>query len=204
MNYIKDFEFHKMWDRYDLAWHDLHEDVNVLVGINGKGKTTLLDAINSYYNKLLELLVNQTIQVFDEKSKDNLIHTLQKWYKKQSDSAKNGLQDSTVTSFMNVIKSIDTFDETEVVQRIAKVVSGVYVDAWDDMKSSGIVNVYEVICRIVVFGKFREFTVDIDTVHCVLLRDKQFALVAELILNVAEDLTRARTASVLCLAGQFN
>lgn len=51
MNYIKDFEFHKMWDRYDLAWHDLHEDVNVLVGINGKGKTTLLDAINSYYNK---------------------------------------------------------------------------------------------------------------------------------------------------------
>lgn len=54
MNYIKDFEYHRMWDRYDLEWHDIHEDVNVLVGINGKGKTTLLDAMDGYYNgKLL-------------------------------------------------------------------------------------------------------------------------------------------------------
>lgn len=50
MFYIQDFIYRKMWDRYDLEWHNLHEDVNVLVGINGKGKTTLLDAINSYYN----------------------------------------------------------------------------------------------------------------------------------------------------------
>ena len=50
MNYIKDFVFRKMWDRYDLEWHDLHKDVNILVGINGKGKTTLLDVMNSFYN----------------------------------------------------------------------------------------------------------------------------------------------------------
>lgn len=50
MNYIKDFVYRKMWDRYDLEWHNLHQDVNILVGINGKGKTTLLDAMNSYYN----------------------------------------------------------------------------------------------------------------------------------------------------------
>ena len=50
MHYIKDFVYRQMWGRYDLEWHDLHEDVNVLVGINGKGKTTLLDAINNYYN----------------------------------------------------------------------------------------------------------------------------------------------------------
>lgn len=50
MEYIKDFEYHMMWDHYNVAWHNLHKDVNILVGINGKGKTTLLDAINSYYN----------------------------------------------------------------------------------------------------------------------------------------------------------
>lgn len=53
MKCIKDFEYRKMWDRYDLAWHDIHEDVNVLVGINGKGKTTLLDTIDGYYNDKL-------------------------------------------------------------------------------------------------------------------------------------------------------
>lgn len=51
MLYIKDFEYHKMWNRYDLKWHNLHEDVNILVGINGKGKTTLLDAIYDYYKQ---------------------------------------------------------------------------------------------------------------------------------------------------------
>lgn len=50
---IEDFEYRRMWGRYDLAWHGIREDVNVLVGINGKGKTTLLDAINSYYNSNL-------------------------------------------------------------------------------------------------------------------------------------------------------
>ena len=50
MNYIEYFVYRKMWDRYDLEWHKLHQDVNILVGINGKGKTTLLDAINNYYN----------------------------------------------------------------------------------------------------------------------------------------------------------
>ena len=50
MNYIEDFAYRKMWDRYDLEWHHIRKDVNILVGINGKGKTTLLDAINSYYN----------------------------------------------------------------------------------------------------------------------------------------------------------
>lgn len=51
MDYIRDFEFRGMWNKVDVLWHNLHEDVNILVGINGKGKTTLLDAINAYYNR---------------------------------------------------------------------------------------------------------------------------------------------------------
>lgn len=53
MNYIKYFEYHWMWDKYNVCWHQLNKDVNILVGINGKGKTTLLNAINDYYNKKL-------------------------------------------------------------------------------------------------------------------------------------------------------
>ncbi len=40
--YIKRIEVHGLWDRYDIAW-DLNPDVNILSGINGVGKTTILN-----------------------------------------------------------------------------------------------------------------------------------------------------------------
>lgn len=41
-NYIKRIEIHGLWHRYDIAW-DLRPDVNILAGINGVGKTTILN-----------------------------------------------------------------------------------------------------------------------------------------------------------------
>lgn len=50
MDYIQNFDYHDLWNKYNVIWHHLNKDVNILVGINGKGKTTLLNAINEYYN----------------------------------------------------------------------------------------------------------------------------------------------------------
>lgn len=50
MNYIQYFEYHNLWNKYNICWHHINEDVNIIIGINGKGKTTLLNAINGYYN----------------------------------------------------------------------------------------------------------------------------------------------------------
>ena len=41
-NYIKRIEIHGLWHRYDIAW-DLRPDVIILSGINGVGKTTILN-----------------------------------------------------------------------------------------------------------------------------------------------------------------
>ena len=38
-----------MWGRVDLSWSQINPDVNILVGINGCGKTTLLNLISDYY-----------------------------------------------------------------------------------------------------------------------------------------------------------
>ncbi len=46
-NYIRRIEIHGLWNRYDVAW-DLRPDVNVLSGINGVGKTTILNSSVSY------------------------------------------------------------------------------------------------------------------------------------------------------------
>ena len=46
-NYIKRIEIHGLWHRYDIAW-DLRPDVNILSGINGVGKTTILNRSVTY------------------------------------------------------------------------------------------------------------------------------------------------------------
>ena len=46
-NYIKRIEIHGLWHRYDIAW-DLRPDVNILSGINGVGKTTILNRSINY------------------------------------------------------------------------------------------------------------------------------------------------------------
>ncbi|ADV43282.1 AAA family ATPase [Bacteroides helcogenes] len=46
-NYIKRIEIHGLWHRYDIAW-DLRSDVNILSGINGVGKTTILNRSVGY------------------------------------------------------------------------------------------------------------------------------------------------------------
>ena len=46
-NYIKRIEIRGLWHRYDIAW-DLRPDVNILSGINGVGKTTILNRSVNY------------------------------------------------------------------------------------------------------------------------------------------------------------
>jgi predicted ATPase len=41
-NYIKRIEIDGLWGQFDIQW-DLHPDVNILSGINGVGKTTILN-----------------------------------------------------------------------------------------------------------------------------------------------------------------
>lgn len=46
-NYIKRIEVHGLWQRYNIAWN-LRPDVNILSGINGVGKSTVLNRSVSY------------------------------------------------------------------------------------------------------------------------------------------------------------
>lgn len=43
-----------MWGKLDVCWHNVREDVNILVGNNGSGKTTFLNAIFDFYTKNLK------------------------------------------------------------------------------------------------------------------------------------------------------
>ncbi|MBQ8502567.1 MAG: AAA family ATPase [Bacteroides sp.] len=46
-NYIKRIEIRGLWNRYNIAWN-LNKEVNILSGINGVGKTTILNRSVTY------------------------------------------------------------------------------------------------------------------------------------------------------------
>jgi predicted ATPase len=48
--YIQKIEIHGFWGKYNIVWDNLHPDVNILVGINGGGKSTLLNIVNFVFS----------------------------------------------------------------------------------------------------------------------------------------------------------
>lgn len=104
--------------------NDYTDTINVLVRMK--------KILDGYMDWLLERVIADTVHIFDRKEKEDLSHTLKTWYERQSELAKNGLHDSTITGFMNCIADINTYDNKEIVKKIIKIVSNVYVDAWND------------------------------------------------------------------------
>lgn len=92
----------------------------------------LKNKLNDYYSWLEQKVIKTTIEVFDRKTKEDLHHTLKNWYAKQSGMAKQGLHSYQVTGLMSCIDDLKTFDDSEIIQRVVKVVSEIYIDSWND------------------------------------------------------------------------
>lgn len=88
--------------------------------------------LNSYMDWLLEKVTKVTKDIFSSDGKDDMIHTLKAWYENQSDVAKHGLYNTSISGFMSCIGDIDTYDEYSVVQKIMKIVTEVHADSWND------------------------------------------------------------------------
>ncbi|MDR1866104.1 MAG: ATP-binding protein [Bacteroidales bacterium] len=62
MNTIKQVEIRGLFHQYHLKW-DLHDDVNVLVGINGSGKSTILRSVDALLSEKHIFLKGMKIDV---------------------------------------------------------------------------------------------------------------------------------------------
>ena len=89
-------------------------------------------AFDKYFSLLEEKLVNVLYDLFDKKKKLDLYHTLKEWYEKQSDYSKQGLHNGNITAFMNYIDNLKDYDDSDIANKIAKIVTDIYVENWSD------------------------------------------------------------------------
>lgn len=88
--------------------------------------------LESHMNYVIKQTIKETIKIFEKKAKQDLYHTLKEWYEKQSNMSKKGLYDNKITGLMNYIQELDTYDDISIVEKVVKIISGVYIENWND------------------------------------------------------------------------
>ncbi len=105
--------------------------------------TQLKSKLNAYFEWIATVAINRTKQVFDKKSNDELHHVLLEWYEKQSNIAKQGVHSAKLTGFMSCIVNNKSYDEIELIKKLVKVVTEVYLDSWNDTSMENYIEMIE-------------------------------------------------------------
>jgi len=93
---INTIEIKNLWGHYDFNWEKLNDDVNILIGINGSGKTTIFNIVDYLFNNQPNKLkkFKASIKVIYNNNRNELVYP-------------NGRE--KLLFFTNV-KKINTFD----------------------------------------------------------------------------------------------
>lgn len=88
--------------------------------------------LDGYLNQIRQDAIRLTKQVFGAKPEDGLYGSLKAWYEKQSDQAKQYLANYQVMGLMGYLERMQTHDEYEIVEKLVKCVTDVYLEDWKD------------------------------------------------------------------------
>lgn len=84
-------------------------------------------------NYILEL-IDDTKDIFLNNYKGSLNSLFKDWTKKISEKSKLKIYDVTTKNFMNYILTINSHDDSEVLENIARIVTGFYVEDWQPVE----------------------------------------------------------------------
>ena len=93
-----------------------------------------LKKVKTYYDQYFSLVLKKAIEetkiIIGIKKKEDLFHAFKRWYNEQSEASKKTILDAHATNLMSCIQKLDKYDDEEVIKKIIKSVTDVYVDNW--------------------------------------------------------------------------
>lgn len=92
----------------------------------------LKQMLESYYQDYINDLILVTKKIFSGSPKDSLTSTLTAWYEDQSLSAKQGLYEEHISELLNYMGRMGTYDDIVILKKIAKIVSGLHIENWNE------------------------------------------------------------------------
>ena len=102
------------------------KDYNKIVSEINKMKNVFDSLMKNYEYDL----VSDTRKLFNENFKGSLTSLLKEWYKNINPKNKKKIYDVTTKNFIEFISGLNNHDEYEVINSIAKIVTGFYIEDW--------------------------------------------------------------------------
>lgn len=90
------------------------------------------DVYDKYLEKYTSFLVHDFKELFEHNSKTNLNTLLTNWYKNIDEYAKNTIVKLEIKGVFEYISNLNTYNEEEILQNIAIIVVGTYIEDWQD------------------------------------------------------------------------
>ena len=93
------------------------------------------NAVSEMNGKLDELLTQINIQIkkeFHVEKDTNLKACLIEWYERQSQASKQYILSTGISKFMSYLDQLATNDEEEIVRKLSRIVTDMYVEDWND------------------------------------------------------------------------
>ena len=118
-------------------------DYNKIVSEINKMKNIFDSLMKNYEYEL----VSETRKIFNKNFKGSLTSLLKDWYKNINPKNKKKIYDVTTKSFMEYISELNNHDEYEVINSIAKIVTGFYIEDWQPTEKE---NYLETLNQIVI------------------------------------------------------
>ncbi len=91
-----------------------------------------ITSFDDYFKRVVNLIVRDTITIFNGRKNKDLYRILKDWYSKQSKLSKEGLHGNKTTSMMSYIENLNDYNDEEVAKSLAKIVTDIYVEDWSD------------------------------------------------------------------------
>lgn len=90
------------------------------------------DELDNHLNKIKATLICRVKSVFDRNYSGELSTLLRYWYSNLSDNIKKYAYDSTTNGLLTYISSLSTYDDLTIIENIAKIVTGLNIEDWND------------------------------------------------------------------------